>query len=301
LVALATAIGPFASGIRDQGAFILQLDSHQHFWRPSRGDYGWLTPDLVPLYRDFVPGDLAPLLDRHGIAGTVLVQAAPTVAETEYLLAVAAKAPFVKGVVGWAGFDQPGGPADIERLAADPRLKGMRPMIQDIANPEWMLRPALAQSIAALEHSGLAFDALLRPEHLGSFKRFLKLYPNLPIVLDHGAKPAIAAGRLDAGPFDRWARDIREIARDRRLRCKISGLATEAPAGWQPADLDPYLDVLLESFGPARLMWGSDWPVVEMAGGYDLWRKTALDYLARLSEDERRAILGETAVAFYRL
>jgi len=279
----------------------LQIDSHQHFWRLSRGDYGWLTPNLVPLYRDFGPADLVPILRRHEIAGTVLVQAAPTVAETEFLLAIAAEAPFVKGVVGWAGFDQPSGPADIERLAADRHLKGMRPMIHDLADPEWMLRPALAQSIAALQQCGLAFDALLRPEHLGPFKRFLRLYPDLPIVLDHGAKPAIAAGRNGAAPFDRWARDIREIARDRRLHCKISGLATEAAKDWQPADLEPYLDLLLESFGPARLMWGSDWPVVDLAGGYDLWRKTALDYLAKLSQDERRAILGETAIAFYRL
>jgi L-fuconolactonase len=278
----------------------LQIDSHQHFWRLSRGDYGWLTAALAALYRDFGPGDLAPLLQRHGIAGTVLVQAAASVAETEFLLAVAADAPFVKGVVGWAGFDQPSGPADIERLAADPRLKAMRPMIQDIADPEWMLRPELARSIAALEQCGLAFDALLRPEHLGPFKRFLKLYPNLRIVLDHGAKPAIAAA-FDSGSFERWARDIREIARDQRLRCKISGLATEAPADWRPADLEPYLDVLLESFGPARLMWGSDWPVVELAGGYDLWRETALDYLAGLSDEERKAILGENAIAFYRL
>lgn len=279
----------------------MQIDCHQHFWRPSRGDYGWLTPDLAPLYRDFGPADLAPILRRHGIAGTVLIQAAATVAETEFLLAIARDAPFVKGVVGWAGFDQPSAPAEIERLASDRLLKGMRPMIQDIADPEWMLRPELAQSIAALEQYGLVCDALLRPQHLGPFRRFLKLYPNLPIVLDHGAKPAIAAAGLDSGPFERWARDIREIARDRRLRCKISGLATEAPAGWRPGDLEPYLDLLLESFGPARLMWGSDWPVVELAGGYDLWRKTALDYLGRLSEDERKAILGGNAVAFYRL
>jgi L-fuconolactonase len=279
----------------------LQIDSHQHFWRLSRGDYGWLTRDLVPLYRDFGPADLAPILARHEIGGTVLVQAAPTVAETEFMLALAAEASFVKGVVGWAGFDQPGGPADIERLAADRRLKGVRPMIHDIADPEWMLHPALAQSIAALEQNRLSFDALVRPEHLGPLKRFLKLYPNLPIVLDHGAKPDIAAARKGTAPFERWARDMREIARDRRLHCKISGLTTEAAADWQPADLEPYLDLLLESFGPARLMWGSDWPVVDLAGGYDLWRKTALDYLGRLSQDERLAILGGTAVAFYRL
>jgi L-fuconolactonase len=279
----------------------MQIDSHQHFWRLNRGDYAWLTPELVPLYRDFGPEDLAPILSRHGIGGTVLVQAAASVAETEFMLSLAAKSDFVKGVVGWAEFDSPVGPSEIDRLAAHPVLKGFRPMIQDIADPEWMLRSQIAPSIAALKRNGLSFDALLRPQQLGPFKRFLRLYPDLPIVIDHGAKPAIAAARDDPTRFADWTRDMREIARDARLRCKISGLVTEAQARWQPADIRPALDLLLESFGPPRLMWGSDWPVVELAGGYDLWRKTALDYLAGLSEDERAAILGGTAAAFYRL
>lgn len=272
------------------------IDSHQHFWRLDRGDYGWLTRDLAPLYRDFAPPDLAPFLARHGIQGTVLVQAAPTVAETDYMLSVAAGADFVKGVVGWVDLQSPAAPAEIERLARNPAFKGIRPMIQDIADPDWMLRPELKPGLAALTRLGLRFDALLKPRHLAPFRRFLRLYPDLPIVVDHGAKPGIAAGNFQA-----WAGDMREIAGDPRVVCKLSGLANEAKPGWQPADLRPSMDVLLESFGPRRLMWGSDWPVIDLAGGYDRWRRTSLDYLAQFSQEERSSILGATAERFYGL
>jgi len=149
------------------------------------------------------------------------------------------------------------------------------------------LRPAFA----ALQRGGLRFDALLKPPHLAPFVRFLELYPDLPIVIDHGAKPAIAAHR-----FQDWAVGMRAIARDSRVFCKISGLVTEAAADWTPKDLEPYLDLLIESFGPGRLMWGSDWPVVNLAGGYERWREASLAYLA-----ERGAILGGTAQRFYGL
>lgn len=278
----------------------MQIDSHQHFWRLDRGDYSWLTPALKPIYRDFGPKDLAPILARHRIGGTVLVQAAASIAETDYMLSLAAETPFVRGVVGWIDFESTTSVADVTRLAAEPLLKGLRPMIQDIPDPDWMLRATIAPAIAAMRHAGLAFDALLLPKHLGPFAKFLALYPDLMVVLDHGAKPPIAAGPEDPG-FASWAKGMRLIAQDERLHCKISGLPTEAGAGWKPADLDPYLDTLLECFGPKRLMWGSDWPVVDLAGGYDAWRNAALAYLARLSEDERKAILGGTAARFYRL
>lgn len=274
----------------------MQVDSHQHFWRLARGDYGWLTPSLAPIYRDFEPADLAPILGRHAIAGTVLVQAAPTVAETEFMLALAAKSPFVKGVVGWIDFESTTAAGDIDRLAADPKLKGLRPMIQDIPDPEWMLRATVGPAMARLQHIGLSLDALLRPVHLDPFRRFLQNYPDLAVVIDHGAKPDIAGGGLEA-----WAHKMRLIAEDPRVHCKLSGLATEAKAGWRPEDLAPYVDLLLEAFGTKRLMWGSDWPVVELAGGYDRWREASLLLLSRLSEDERADILGGTAVAFYRL
>jgi L-fuconolactonase len=273
-----------------------QIDSHQHFWRLERGDYGWLRPEMAPLYRDFGPADLAPLLQRHGIAGTVLVQAAPTVAETEFMLGIAAETAFVKGVVGWVDLESTTAPAEVDRLAAHPKLKGFRPMIQDIPDPEWMLCATIAPAVARLQHEGLSFDALVRPRQLEPLRRFLLLYPDLPIVVDHGAKPDIAHGQ-----FEGWAREMREVAADPRVYCKISGLVTEAAPDWQPGDLARYLDLLLDAFGPARLMWGSDWPVVDLAGGYDRWRAAVLDYLARLEEEECAAILGGTAAEFYRL
>ena len=273
-----------------------QIDSHQHFWRLERGDYGWLTPALKPLHRDFGPADLAPFLERHGIAGTVLVQAAATVAETEFMLGIATETAFVKGVVGWVDFESTVAPAEIDRLVAHPKLKGFRPMIQDIPDPEWMLCAAIGPAIARLQHLGLVFDALVKPPHLTPLRQFLPLYPELWVVIDHGAKPDIAHGQ-----FEDWAREMRELADDPRVYCKISGLVTEAAPGWRPEDLTRYLDLLLEAFGPRRLMWGSDWPVVDLAGGYDRWRIAALDYLARLSEEERAAILGGTAAEVYRL
>ena len=181
------------------------IDAHQHFWSLDRGDYHWLTLDMALLYRDFGPAELAPFLQRHGIGGTVLVQAAATVAETEYMLAIAAETDFVKGVVGWIDFESTTGPAEIDRLAEHPKLKGLRPMIQDIPDPEWMLRAAVGPAVAHLQHLGLSFDALVKPRHLEPLRRFLRLYPELGIVIDHGAKPDIAGGQ-----FEDWAREMRE-------------------------------------------------------------------------------------------
>ena len=272
------------------------VDSHQHFWRLDRGDYTWLTPKLAPIYRDFTPADLGPILKHHDIDATVLIQAAATVAETDYMLSIAANCAFVLGVVGWVDFESPKAAQEIERLAHDPRLKGLRPMIQDIDDPQWMLKAALRPAMTALQRCGLRLDALLKRQHLAPFARFLALYPELPVVIDHGAKPAIAKGQ-----FDDWAAPMREIARDPRVHCKMSGLATEAAPDWHQRDLRPYVDLLLESFGPRRLMWGSDWPVVNLAGGYDRWREASLNYLSRLNAAERSAILGGTATKFYGL
>jgi L-fuconolactonase len=275
---------------------MMRVDSHQHFWRLMRGDYSWLTPRLTPLFRDFQPADLGPILNDHDIDATVLVQAAASIAETDYLLELASDAAFVLGVVGWVDLESPQAAADIERLSANPRLKGLRPMIQDIPDAQWMLRPGLRPAIAAMQRHGLRFDALLKPPHLAPFRKFLALYPDLPIVIDHGAKPVIAKGR-----YDDWAIAMSEIAKDQRVFCKLSGLVTEAKRNWHQRDLKPYVDLLIEAFGPERLMWGSDWPVVELAGGYDRWIEAAQNYLARLNEGERNAILGGTATKFYGL
>ncbi|HEX9446532.1 MAG TPA: amidohydrolase family protein [Dongiaceae bacterium] len=274
----------------------MHIDCHQHFWRLDRGDYDWLTPDLAAIHRDFLPADLAPILARHGIAGTVLVQAAAMIAETEFMLEIAAKTGFVRGVIGWVDFDARRVRDDIDRLAQNPLIKSFRPMIQDIADPTWMLRPHLAPIIECLQAGDIAFDALLKPLHLKPFQEFLHRYPYLRIVIDHGAKPNIAAGA-----FDVWADEMRLIARDQRVHCKVSGLITEAKSDWTAAQIRPYIDFLLEAFGPRRLMWGSDWPVVNLAGGYDRWRQASHEVIAGLSQAEQDAILGGTATAFYRL
>lgn len=272
----------------------MRIDSHQHFWTLSRGDYGWLTPELGLIYRDFSTEDLWPILQRHKIDATILVQAAPTISETEFMLDIARRTDFVKGVVGWADFEAKEAPDVIGRLSARDYLVGLRPMIQDIPDPEWMLRPTIEAAIAEMERGHLRFDALLKPPHLAPFQKFLRKYPHLSIVVDHGAKPQI---RSDG--FAAWAPAMREIARDERVFCKISGLITEAKSDWQADDLRSYIDHLIACFGPARLMWGSDWPVVNLAGGYDRWMEASETCLSSLSGDERAAIFGGTAARFY--
>lgn len=273
----------------------MKIDAHQHVWRVARGDYGWLTPDLTPLYRDYSLDDLRPHLARAGIGGTVLVQAAPTEAETRFMLDVARDSGgLVRAVVGWVEMSAPDAPDRIAALAADRRLRGIRPMIQDIPDPGWMLDRRLDPAVRALRELGLCLDALVKPPHLSNLRRLLARHPDLPVVIDHGAKPAIAAQRREP-----WATDIAAVARDTRAMCKLSGLVTEAGPDWHAHDLRPYADHLLTCFGPARLMWGSDWPVVNLAGGYDRWRDVSDGLLAGLTPAERAAVEGGNAARFY--
>lgn len=273
-----------------------RVDAHQHFWRLSRGDYGWLTPELGPIHRDFLPPDLEPLLQRHDIAATVLVQAAPTEAETRFMLSLADARPFVEGVVGWTDFAAADAPAAIARLARHPKLKGLRPMIQDIADADWMLRPELEPAFRALVVHDLVFDALVLPRHLGNLLALARRHPDLRIVVDHCAKPAIAAGG-----FSGWADDIGRIAAETGAACKLSGLVTEAGAGWSAERLRPYVDHVLSIFGPGRVVWGSDWPVSTLAAGYDDWVAATGQLLDGWSDEEREAILGGNAVRVYGL
>jgi L-fuconolactonase len=273
----------------------MRIDAHQHFWRVARGDYGWLSQEAFPnLYRDFVPQDLAPLLAEGGIDRTILIQAAESVAETEFMLALAAETPFVAGVVGWVDFASPDAPADITRLARDPRLKGMRPMLQDLPDNDWILKRELQPAIEALSANRLRFDALIKPPQLPAIRRFLDRHPDLPVVIDHGAKPEIAAGRIDD-----WAQHIRAIARDSEAMCKVSGIATEAAPGWTVETMRPYVEVLLEAFGPGRLMFASDWPVLTENGDYLGWLATVEALMSGLSQAEKDQVFGGTAATFY--
>ena len=272
----------------------MRVDAHQHFWRIARGDYGWLTPELPNLYRDYLPEELAPLLAKGGIDRTVLVQAAESVAETEFMLGLAETTPLIGGVVGWVNFASAQAPAEIERLARNPWLKGMRPMLQDLADADWILRDDVQPAIRATSANGLRFDALIKPPQLPAIRRLLDRYPDLPVVIDHGAKPRIIDGEIDD-----WAGHMRAIARDSRALCKLSGLATEAAPGWTVETLRPYVDVLLDAFGPSRLMFGSDWPVLTENGDYLGWLAAAEALTARLSDADKARVFGATAAAFY--
>jgi L-fuconolactonase len=280
----------------DPARMVPRIDSHQHFWSIARRDYGWLTPDLRPLYRDFLPDDLTPLLRAAGIERTVVVQAAPTLAETRFLLATARRTDFVAGVVGWVDLAAASAADDLAALAADPLLRGIRPMLQDLSDTDWILQPTCAPGLRAAAQRGLRFDALIRPPHLPVLVRLLERHPDLRVVVDHGAKPNIAAGA-----FAPWAADVRALAQHDGVYCKLSGLVTEAAPGVTLDELRPYLDCLLECFGAGRLMWGSDWPVVTLASSYDAWWDMTQRYLAPLSATEREAILGGTAARFYGL
>jgi len=275
-----------------------RIDAHQHYWDPARADYGWLKPDLTTLYHPFGPGDLAPLRSATGIDRTVVVQAAPTVEETRYLLEIAHGEASVAGVVGWVPLLDAHASALIAELARDPKFKAVRPMLQDLPEDNWIANPALAPAIEALIAHDLAFDALIFARHVDALEVFAQRFTHLRIVVDHGAKPPIRDG---ATGWQSWADGIERLARLPHVHCKLSGLATESAPGWTEATLRPYVDHLLACFGPHRLMWGSDWPVLNLNGDYLLWHAVANALLASLSDAERAAVFGGNAAAFYRL
>ena len=273
-----------------------RIDAHQHFWTLKRTDYGWLTSDLGLLYRDFQPADMAPLLADGGIARTILVQAAPTVDETRYLLRLADHNDTIAAVVGWIDMASGSAATDLAKLAEHSKFVGIRPMLQDLADPAWIMRPELAPATEAILRNGLRLDALVRPNHLPNLLQFLRRHPDLQTVIDHGAKPNIAEGQ-----WQPWADLITEIAETTRASCKLSGLVTEAAPGQGYEDIEPYMQHLLSTFGPERLMWGSDWPVLNLAGSYRDWLFMAERFLQRLRKAERTRVLGDSAANFYGL
>lgn len=269
------------------------VDAHQHFWAVSRGDYGWMenNPAVAAIRRDVRPEHLAPFLARHGIDRTVLVQAAPSVEETEYLLGLADATDFIAKVVGWVDFENRDHARHLARFAKHPKFAGVRPMIQDIPDPEWMHRPDVQWAFDAIIDLDITFDALGFPRHLGPFLRLFERYPRMRTVIDHAMKPEIRSNGYAA-----WEQGMAEIAARTGVFCKVSGLLTEAQPGAGMAELQPYVQHLLASFGAERLMWGSDWPVLELAAGYDEWRAMSSQLLAGAD-----AIFGATACRFYRI
>ncbi|MEP6827759.1 MAG: amidohydrolase family protein [Aestuariivirga sp.] len=270
------------------------IDAHHHFWNPARGDYFWMVGEVVaPIAKVIGPKDIAPHLANAGIAKTVLVQAAPTIAETEYMLGLADATDYVAKVVGWVDFENAQDLKQLQRLAKHPKFSGVRPMIQDLPDPEWMHRKDVRWAFDAIIDLELSFDALGFPLHLDPFLRLFQRYPKMRTVIDHCMKPAIRDGA-----FEPWASKMAMIAKETNVFCKLSGIATEAKPGWDVEILRPYATHVLNSFGPQRVMWGSDWPVLNLNGNYEQWFLAAKSFVPAV---EQGAVFGETAAQFYRI
>ena len=269
------------------------IDAHFHIWQLARGDYGWLTPAVGAIYRDVTLDDWRLVSGRCGVTGGIVVQAAPTEAETRFLLQQANSAPDVMGVVGWVEMLARDAGQRIRALAQDPKLKGLRPMLQDIADPDWILQGGLRGAFDAMLGNDLSFDALVKPVHLPRIAELARRYPALRIVIDHGAKPDIAHGQ-----WQDWAGDMERLAQLPQVFCKLSGLWTQAAPTAAVADLEPYMRHVLACFGPAKTLWGSDWPVLELAGAYARWHAAAQALVAPMSRD---AVFDAVARQVYRL
>jgi len=274
------------------------VDAHHHLWRTSRGDYHWMSPAVPVLNRDYLPDDLAPVLRRAGVDRTVLVQAAQTEAETDFLLDLAVMTDFVAGVVGWLDFENPHLPHKLDALLKRPKFVGLRPMLQDIEDDAYILRPQVIANLRHVAALDLPFDILTFPRHLPHVLRALDLVPGLRAVVDHISKPPIAAGRL-AG----WAEDIARLGGRDRVWCKLSGMVTEADhESWSPAALRPFVQHVFDAFGEDRVMFGSDWPVCLVAATYaEVLNalRTILD--PALDADGMAKVFGGNASDFYKL
>jgi L-fuconolactonase len=277
----------------------MKIDSHQHFWNYTdhAEDYVWMSDEYGALRRDFLPHDLEPILTEMGFHGSVAVQAREMVTETDFLLELADRTPWMLGVVGWIDLCAEDAEPLVERYAAHPKLKGLRLLIHDRPDPEFAVSPEHVRGIGWLERYGLTYDLLLKPPHIRPAMRLVDQFPNQKFVVDHSAKPDIPSGEILP-----WAEDIRELARRPNVFCKVSGMVTTADwATWTSTQFAPYLDVVLEAFGPSRLMIGSDWPVCTCAASYQRTMQTTIDWAGSLSAEEQAAILGGTCERFYGL
>lgn len=276
---------------------IMRIDSHHHFWKYNPIQYCWIDDAMKVLRRDFLPEHLREEIAAAGIDGVISVQARQSPEETPWLLDMAGRNDLVRGVVGWVPLISPTVARDLEPLAAHPKLKAVRHVLQGEPDPNYMLRDDFNRGISLLRRFNLAYDILIFERHLPQSIQLVDRHPAQVFVLDHIAKPLI--GRNVLSP---WRENLHELARRPNVYCKISGLVTEADYhAWTPDQLRPYLDVVLEAFGPSRLMFGSDWPVCLVACGYKRWVNLIADFTARLSPSEQDRIWGQTAAEAYQL
>jgi L-fuconolactonase len=273
------------------------IDAHQHFWTYRAEEYGWIDDSMAALRRDFLPADAKREMTRAGVDRCVAVQARQSVEETQWLLLLADTHPHIAGVVGWFDLQSADVWADLDRLAAHPKLVGARHIVQSEADDRFLLRPAFCRGMAQLEAFGLAYDLLIYPRHLPVASELVSRFERQRFVLDHLAKPNIRGGERRE-----WERDLRRLAAHANVYAKISGLVTEADwERWRPEQIRPYLDVAFDCFGGERLMIGSDWPVCTVAADYARTIEVVTDYVSALGNAERDAVLGGNAQRFWNL
>ncbi len=275
----------------------MRIDSHQHFWNYSPEAHAWIDDSMAALKRDFLPEHLKAELEKEGFEGSVAVQASQTLEETQWLLGLAEKFSYIKGVVGWVDLRSPEARRQLQKFASRSKFKGVRHVAQSEPDDRFLVGKDFLEGIKALEEFHLTYDILVFPRQLPAAIELARRFPRQPFVLDHIAKPEIKAGKMSP-----WRENIRELAQNPNVYCKLSGMVTEADwKGWKPEDFKPYLDVIFEAFGPKRLLFGSDWPVCLLAGNYASVKKIAEDYLAGFSREDREAIMGGNAERFYKL
>jgi L-fuconolactonase len=273
------------------------IDAHQHFWQYDPRRHGWITDSMSALKRDFLPADLTRELQQNGVGGAIAVQAETSLHETEFLLQLAGSSDKILGVVGWIELTSPSVSDQVRSFVGRPKLCGFRHVVQDEPDDRYLLREDVMRGIRAIGDAGFTYDLLLYPRQLPAAIELVACFPNQKFVLDHCAKPFIKTRQ-----FEPWAPHIRELAKFPHVCCKLSGLITEADwHSWKSNDLRPYLDLVVEAFTPSRLMFGSDWPVCLLAGGYHAVKNSIDAYAEQFSPQDRGLIFGGVAAQFYGL
>ena len=273
------------------------IDSHQHFWNYNQEEFNWINNEMKSIKRSFLPKDLKATLSDTGVEGVVSVQARQSLEETEWLLQLASDNEFIKGVVGWVPLSDKNIPEILSRLNNNNLLKGVRHVIQDEPDSRFILKKTFNNGISHLKNYGLVYDILIFSHQLPNTIRFVDQHPGQPFVLDHIAKPEIRFNEIRV-----WEKSIKELALRENVSCKLSGMVTEAGfTNWTENQLKPYFDVVLEAFGPGRLLFGSDWPVCLVATSYKSWLKLVKKWISKLSNFEQEQILSRNAIMIYNL
>jgi L-fuconolactonase len=275
----------------------MKIDSHQHFWIYKSDEYGWISSDMEILRKDYLPDQLKTELSSKGFDGSVAVQARQSLAETQWLLNLADQNSFIKGVIGWVDLCSPDVEEQLTQVSGNPKLVGIRHVLHDEQDENFMLRKSFLGGIAYLKKFGLTYDILVFPQHLPNTIQLVSQFPEQVFILDHIAKPPIKDQKISP-----WKEHIEELARFRNVYCKLSGMVSEANVkNWKQEEFNPYLSVVFDAFGTDRLLIGSDWPVCTLAGPYKQIMQVVIDYIRTFPDQDKKKILGKNAIEVYDL